>query len=284
MKGKWKGLLFGPAGVPHSAAKRSTEEGIKQVANLDLDCMELEFVQGVRMKPELARRVNDLRKKLGIELTVHAPYFINLNTKEPEKFRKSIERILDSARIGYLAGAKSVTFHAAFYQKDEPQKVYERVKAALEEILETLDKEGIEIDIRPETTGKPTQFGTLEEILKLSEEFKGRVYPCVDFAHLHARSVGKENTYEEFIRSLELIEDYLGREGLENMHIHISGIAYGPKGERNHLNLEESDMQYRELIQAFIDKDIKGCVVSESPNLEGDAIMLKKLYHELRNK
>ncbi len=282
--GKWKALLFGPAGVPHSSPKKSTEEGIKQVAKLGLDCMELEFVQGVRMKPDLARKVNRLRQKLGLELTVHAPYFINLNSREPEKVRKSIERILDSARIGYLAGAKSVTFHAAFYQKDDPEKVYQRVKVALIEILSTLDKEGIRIDIRPETTGKPTQFGTLEEILRLSQEFPGRVYPCVDFAHLHARYNGGQNSYEEFAETLDKIGKALGNEALENMHIHISGIAYGPKGEKNHLNLMESDMNYRDLIRAFVDKGIKGCVVSESPNLEGDALMLKKLYQELLNR
>ncbi len=281
---KWKGLLFGPAGVPHSSPKKSTEEGIKQVAKLGLDCMELEFVQGVRMKPELAKRVNRLRQELGLELTVHAPYFINLNSKEPEKVKKSIERILDSARIGYLAGAKSVTFHAAFYQNDDPEKVYKRVKDAIEEILETLDREGVKIDIRPETTGKPTQFGTVEEILKLSQEFPGRVFPCVDFAHLHARYNGGQNSYEEFMETLEKIEKYLGRDALENMHIHVSGIAYGPKGEKNHLNLEESDMNYRDLIRAFVDKNIKGCVVSESPNLEGDAILLKKLYLKLAGK
>ena len=246
--------------------------------------MELEFVQGVRMKPELAIKVNKVREKLGLELTVHAPYFINLSSHDQEKIDKSIKRIIDSAKIGSLAGARSVTFHAAFYQDESQRKVYDNVRKALEAILEALDREGIKIDIRPETTGKPTQFGTLEEILKLSEEFPGRIYPCIDFAHLHARSNGKENSYDEFINTLEQVENVLGREALNNMHIHVSGIAYGKKGEKYHLNLNESDMRYRELIKAFIDKDIKGCVISESPNLEQDARLLKETYLEVKGK
>ncbi len=280
----WPGLLFGTAGVPRSSPKKSTIEGLKHLKNLGLDCMELEFVQGVRMKPELARKVKKIKEDLGLELTVHAPYFINLSSFEEEKIKKSIERIVDSARIGFLAGARSVTFHAAFYQDIPKEKVYDNVKRALETILEMLDREGIEIDIRPETTGKPTQFGTLEEILKLSEEFPGRVYPCIDFAHLHARSNGRENSYEEFVRTLEQVENILGEDALNNMHIHVSGIAYGEKGEKYHLNLNESDMKYHELIKAFVDKNIKGCVISESPNLEEDARLLKDIYSKLKEK
>lgn len=284
MSFSWQGLLFGTAGVPRSSPKKSTIEGLKHIKNLGLDCMELEFVQGVRMKPELAIKVNKVRKKLGLELTVHAPYFINLSSHDQEKIDKSIKQIIDSAKIGSLAGARSVTFHAAFYQDESQRKVYDNVRKALETILEALDRESIKIDIRPETTGKPTQFGTLEEILKLSEEFPGRIYPCIDFAHLHARSNGKENSYDEFINTLEQVENVLGREALNNMHIHVSGIAYGKKGEKYHLNLSESDMRYRELIKAFIDKDIKGCVISESPNLEQDARLLKETYLELKGK
>ncbi len=284
MNPEWRGLLFGTAGVPRSSPKKSTIEGLKFLKKLGLECMELEFVQGVRMKPELAVEVNNVRKQLDLELTVHAPYFINLSSSDPEKVKKSIERILDSARIGYLAGARSVTFHAAFYQGEPQEKVYNNVKLALESILETLDHEGINIDIRPETTGKPTQFGTIEEILKLSEEFSGKVFPCIDFAHLHARSNGLENSYEEFIKTLETVEKALGKEALRNMHIHVSGIAYGTKGEKHHLNLKESDFKYQELIRAFLEKNIEGCIISESPNLEQDALLLKETYYKLKNK
>ena len=284
MSFNWPSLLFGTAGVPRSSPKKSTIEGLKHLKSLGLDCMELEFVQGVRMKPELARKVKKIKEELDLELTVHAPYFINLSSFEEEKIKKSIMRIVDSARIGFLAGARSVTFHAAFYQNIPEERVFDNVKRSLETILKILDQEGIDIDIRPETTGKPTQFGTLEEILKLSREFYGRVYPCIDFAHLHARSNGRENSYEEFVKTLEQVESVLGKNALENMHIHISGIAYGKKGEKYHLNLDESDLKYRELLKAFVDKDLKGCVISESPNLEDDARLLKNTYFNLRGK
>jgi deoxyribonuclease IV len=102
--------------------------------------------------------------------------------------------------------------------------------------------------------------------------------PCVDFAHLHARTNGKYNSYDEFSEIFQKIEKKLGKRGLDNMHIHITGIAYGPKGEKHHLNLKESDFKYKELAKAFRDFRIKGVVTSESPNIEEDALMMQKLY------
>jgi deoxyribonuclease-4 len=273
-------LRFGPAGVPISSPKRSTEEGIKTVHNLGLDCMEIEFVQRVSMSEETALRVNEVKEKYDVELTVHAPYYINLNSTDREKLEASKKRIIDAAKIGYLAGATSVTFHAAFYGKDNPKVVYNRVKRGLMDILEVLEKEGIKIDVRPETTGKQSQFGSLEEIIELSKELPG-VLPCVDFAHIYARYGGRWNTYEEFVEILNKLERGLGRDILENMHIHVSGILFGSKGEKEHLVFENSDFNYRELMRAFHDKGIKGCVICESPILEEDTILLKNVYEEI---
>jgi len=273
-------LRFGPAGVPISSPKRSTEEGIKTVHTLGLDCMEIEFVQRVSMSEETALKVKEVKEKYDVELTVHAPYYINLNSPDKEKLEASKKRVLDAARIGFLAGATSVTFHAAFYGKENPRVVYNRVKQGLTDILEILEKEGVSIDIRPETTGKPSQFGTLEEIIALSKELQG-VYPCVDFAHLHARYGGKWNSYEEFIEILNKLERSLGREILENMHIHVSGILYGSKGEKEHLTFDDSDFNYRELLRALYNKKVKGCIICESPTLEEDTILLKKVYDEI---
>lgn len=270
-------LLFGPAGVPLSSPKRETESGIKHVKNLGLDCMELEFVQSVRMKPLKAQKVKKIAEETGVRLTVHAPYYINLNSREEEKLLASKKRLIDAARIGYLAGAESVVFHAAFYQKRDPDEVYEKVKEALAEVMEILKEEGIKIDIRPETTGKPTQFGTVEEIISLSQEIPG-ILPCIDFAHLHARTNGGMNTYEDFMEVLEKIEKGLGKDALLRMHIHLSGIAYNEKGEKNHLNLEESDMRYKDLLKALKEKEVEGFLISESPNLEEDALLAKKIF------
>ncbi len=273
-------MRFGTGGVPLSAAKRSTEAGIQRIAELGLDHMEVEFVRGVKMKVDKAKDVAQIAKELGVTLTAHGPYYINLNSADEGKRRASIQRILDTARVGYALGAKSATFHAAYYGKDDPEVVYRRVRDALIEVLKTLRDENIRIKISPETTGKPNQFGTLEEILRLCDEVPG-IFPCVDFAHMHARSNGKLNTYDEFVSILGEIENVLGRNALQELHIHVSGIEYNENGEIEHLNLEESDFNYRDLLRALIDKGVGGYIVVESPNLEDDALLLKKTYREL---
>jgi len=275
-----KSLLFGTAGTPVSTKKRSSAAGITRIRELGLGCMELEFVRGVRMKEDTAQSVFESASASSVALSVHAPYYINLNSKEQEKIEASIERIYQSARIGALCSAQSIVFHPAYYQKDSSEMVYARVSELLGNLAAQLVEENIAAVLRPETTGKPSQFGNLEEILHLSSEIEG-ILPCIDFSHLHARSSGGQNSYDEFTHTLGRIEDTLGRTGLDDMHIHVSGIAYGPKGERNHLNLEESDFNYAELLRAFKDFDIKGLVICESPNLEGDALLLKNTFELL---
>ena len=273
------GLLFGTGGSPHSAATLSTTSGIERIAELGLGCMELEFVQGVRMGEASARQVAELAARLGVKLSAHAPYFINLNAKEPPKIRASQERILQTARIAALCGADSITFHTAFYLGDPPEKTYTTVKKHLREIMNQLKQENNRVWVRPELMGKPTQFGTLDEICDLCTELEG-VAPCIDFAHWHART-GRFNSYQEFASVLQQIEERLGRAALDDMHIHISGITYGLRGELKHLNLKESDLQYVELVQALKDHDAKGIVVCESPNLEEDALLLQETYNSL---
>lgn len=271
-------LHFGPAGIPNSLKKGGVKEGVIEVKRLGLDAMEIEFVRKIFLDEKKAREVKSVAKQLGVVLTVHAPYYINLYSKEEAKVRASIERILQSARIGHAAGAWSVCFHAGYYGGSEPKVVYEKIRDEVKEIVKQLQDEGIKIWIRPETTGKRTQFGELEELLKLSQEVE-MVMPTIDFAHLHAREVGALKRYEDFRRVLELVEKYLGKEGLRNMHIHVSGIEYSDKGEVRHLNLKESDLDYSQLLKVLKEFNVKGVVISESPNLEEDAIMLKTLYY-----
>jgi len=273
-------LLFGTGGVPVSAQPRSTEAGIERISELGLGCMEVEFVQGVRMSPNVAVSVGELAAKKNVALTAHGPYFINLNAVEPQKVHMSKERILQTARIAALLGARSITFHAAFYLKNTPVETYAMVKRHLQEVVNTLRKEGNKVTISPEVTGKLSQFGTLEEILQLSSEIEG-VAPCIDFSHWHART-GKANSYEEFSDILDQVEKKLGRWGLDNIHIHVSGIAYGKKGEIKHLMLPDSDFQYAELLKALKERKAKGVVICESvPYLEQDALLLQQTYREI---
>ena len=273
-----KKLLFGTAGVPRSTKGKNSISGIERVRELGLDCMELEFVQGVRMSEKGAKNVHEAGNKENVFLSVHAPYYVNLNSLEEKKLKASLERIYQAARIGSLCGAESIVLHAAFYQKSSNQEAYDMVSKALQKITQQLLDEGISVVLRPETMGKRTQFGTLEEVLSLSSEIEG-IMPCIDFSHMHARE-GRQNSYSEFIAILAKVEESLGKEGLLNMHMHISGIEYDRNGEKKHLTLKESDFNYPELLVAIKEFKITGMAICESPNLEEDGLLLRNIYYE----
>jgi len=272
-----KKLLFGTAGVPKSSTGTSTVSGIQRIAELGLDCLEVEFVQGVRMGSDTAQKVREAAERLGAALSVHAPYYINLNSVEQGKRMASQERILSSARLAEKLRAQSVVVHLGFYGREKPEMAYEEIKKGLHEVLSILKKERSPVVLRPETMGKKAQFGSLEEVLLLCREVDG-LQPCVDFSHIHARG-GKANTYLEFHRILKKVGKKLGDEALRNMHIHISGSVYNEKGEMRHVNLEESDFLFDEWVQALKDFDVRGMVICESPEQETDALMLKNLFY-----
>ena len=270
-------LNFLTAGMPLTTGTKGYKRALEILQEMNLDGLELEFVHGVR--------INDTNKEIvgssNLVKTIHAPFYINLNSKEEEKVEASVQRIIETARVAHQTGAFSITYHAAFYLGMDKETVYKQVKQQTKIITDTLDNEGIKVWVRPETTGKATQWGDLDEIIKLSKEFE-YVLPCVDFAHLHARYNGIYNTYDEFARIFEKIEKELpDKKPLKNFHAHIAGIAYGEKGEKHHLNLDESDMNYKDLLRAFKDFDVKGTIVCESPNIETDCKIMKDYYSSL---
>lgn len=271
-------LNFLTAGIPASAKKSSYEDGLKVLDELNLDGLEVEFVRGVRIS-DISREVLVKNNKNYI-FTAHAPFFINLNAKEPDKVDASIRRIIETAMVTNDFGGYSIVFHAAYYLGDNKEKTYNTVKQHLSTICNQMEEENNKIWIRPETTGKGTQWGDLDEIIKMSNEF-AQVLPCVDFAHLHARSNGGFNTYDDFCKIFERIGTEIGSYALNNFHAHIAGIAYGDKGEKHHLNFEDADMNYKDLLKAFKQFDVKGVVVCESPNIEVDTNLLKEYYSSL---
>lgn len=297
-------LRFGTAGLPFAHPAPKYPDGVAHLRKLGptgsdgLAHMEMEFVHGVvRKKKEESVKDESYQEKLrsymerhavtgkiarkhDITLSAHGPYYINLNAQEFQKVEDSKRRIIETAMVGQAAGAFSITFHPAFYMGISPDTVYTIVRKRLESIVEMIRQEGVTLTISPETTGKGSQFGSLDELILLAEETEG-VGLCIDFAHLHARSGGKQNTYDEFRTILGKVEDHLGTSMIKNMHIHLAGIAYSEKGERNHLILKRSDMNYPDLLRAFHDYDIAGAVVCESPNLQGDALLLKNLYQSM---
>lgn len=281
-------LRFGPGGVPLSTKNATIEgkkldarqSGILRLKELKLNHMEVEFVYGVNITEENAAALGKLAKQKDITLTVHAPYYINLASTEKAKYHASISRIEKTIWAADLMGAKSVTFHPAFYQKQSTEEVFEIVTQA---IIEIIQKSNPKCLISLETTGKQSQFGTVEELIKVAhtvnEKFMNfKCSICVDFTHIFARSNGKTNSYEDFDRILKDIKSGLGAEALKHLHIHTSGINYTEKGERNHLNLAESKFDYRSLLRALRDNKVSGWVVCESPSLEEDAMLMKDTY------
>lgn len=277
-----EGLLFGTAGVPHSAAADSTVSGIQRIRELGLDCLEVEFVRGVHMDAETAAAVRRAAEKHRVRLSVHAPYFINLNADDEGKRLQSQERLLKSARTAAACGAVSVVFHAGYYGGSEPEQAGRTIRAGLARVMSVIRQERLPVSLRVETMGKKSQFGSLDEVLSLCREVEG-LKPCLDFSHLYARE-GRVNSYGEFERVLAKVAKKLGLRALRDLHIHVAGVHYGQAGELKHLNLEEADFRYDEWLEALRASDAAGMVVCESPNLEQDALRLQSLYRNLVSK
>lgn len=271
-------LNFITAGMPLTTGKGSYPSAFEVLKNMELDGMELEFVHGVRMSDEHRNFVKDKSKDFVI--TAHGPFYINLNSQEADKIDASVQRIIDTASVASQAGAFSITYHAAFYMGKDKETVYNQVKEQTKRIIDVLDREKIEVWVRPETTGKGTQWGDLDEIIRLSNEFE-HVLPCIDFSHLHARFNGIYNTYDEFSRILEKLGNEVGQYAIDNFHGHLAGIEYTAKGEKNHLNLENSDMNYKDLLKVMKEFNVKGALVCESPNIEEDSKLLKEYYYSI---
>lgn len=274
-------LFFGTAGIPISTVPKSTENGIEQVKKLGLAAMELEFVQSVNISEEKAPLVKEAASKHGVTLTCHGQYFINLNSLDEKKRQASKQRVYIAAKRAFQCGGWSMCFHPGFYQGIEPKKTFEKVLSSLKEVVQRLENEGVKIWVRPETTGKASQFGSLDELIDISLEIGvDRVMPCIDFSHLYARSNGKYNSVPEFREVLEKVEKRLGKNAIKNMHCHVQGVEFTEKGERRHLPFSESQFNYTGLMQVLKEFSAKGVVICESPVMEHDALILQKAFQK----
>ncbi|MEP7286388.1 MAG: TIM barrel protein [Chloroflexota bacterium] len=274
-------IRMGTVGAPQGTPTSGTAAAIKYSRALGFDHLEIAWVQSVRVSDEACHEIAAAAAEHRLSLSVHAPYYINLNSLTADLMRKSDERLLAAARKGFLAGARDIVFHPGSYHTQPPEQVYERAREKLLEITEILRQEKVNVTLRPETMGKGAMFGTLEETIQLSRDVPG-VLPAIDFAHCHARD-GKHNSYAEFCEMLKAVEQGLGRAGLDHLHIHLSGIQYGPKGEKQHIPLNEADMKYRELLQALVDFDAKGSIAVEAPEPfhVADALTIQATYRRL---
>lgn len=273
---------FGTVGSPLSTPKKpgGSVGAVYQIASLGLSALELGWVQAVRVTPETCAQIAMAAKETEIVLSVHAPYFINLNASDDE-WLKSRQRLMDAAYYGFLAGATDIVFHPGSYFGERAAQVMGKVVSRLEGCVEELQAKGIEVTLRPETMGKSAMIGSLEDVLLMSREVP-QVQPCLDFAHLHARAGdGSMNSYDEWMRVLDAYASALGEDSLKHLHIHLSGIEYSAKGERNHLPIRESDFNVQALFTALHDRNCAGRILCESPNLETDALWMQETWDTL---
>ncbi|RLB08906.1 MAG: endonuclease IV [Deltaproteobacteria bacterium] len=260
-------ILLGPAGSPTD----STLEGVSEVKKLGLQAMEVEFTYGVRMSNTLAKKVGERAITEKIKLSVHAPYWINLNSTDAKKIKQSKQRILASCERAHYMGASPVVFHAAFYGKKAPDETYDVVAEQIRDMQSYIKKKGWDVKLAPETTGKISQFGTLDELIKLAKETKCLL--CVDFAHLYARNQGKIDYKKIFDKLCKL-------KHLKHLHSHFSGIEYGPKGEKNHM-IMDSNPPFKPLAREILKRKQNITIICESPVTWQDSMRMKAICQEL---
>ena len=272
-------FLFGTVGSPLSTPKNpgGTVGGIARTAELGLGALELAWVRSVAVTEAKCAEIRATAQEHTVAISIHAPYFINLNANGDE-WPRSRKRLMNAAHYGNLAGATDIVFHPGSYFGRDPKEVLQVALPRLRDCVKELRDAENPATLRPETMGKSAMLGSLEDTLAMASEIEG-VQPCIDFAHLHARpGDGSANSYEEWMRMLKLVKKYLGQGALKQIHIHLSGIAYGPKGEKNHLPLAEADLKYKELFKALRDSRCAGRILCESPKMEEDALVMQKRW------
>jgi len=254
-------IVFGPAGL---GPVKTAENVLEQYYKLGLRACEIAFTYSVYIKKdEDLERIGKKARALGIELSIHAPYYVNLNSDEKEKREATKKRILDCCKAGEKLGATLVVFHPGYYGKNK-EKAYDAIKEGIIEIMERIKKEGWKIKIAPETMGKINVFGSVEEISALVRE-TGCSF-CLDFAHILARE--KKVDFEK-IKKLFPQEEW---------HLHFSGIEYTEKGERNHRTTRKDE--WLELLKN-LPKNKKIIIINESPTLIDDSVEGLEIYKKL---
>lgn len=270
---------FGTVGSPLGTPKKpgGSVGAIEFSKSIGLHSLELGWVQSVRVTEATCALIKKTGSDQAMTLSVHAPYFINLNATADE-WPKSRKRLMDAAHYGNLAGATDIVFHPGSYFGNDPAEVLKIAIPRLQGCVDELRQAGNPVTLRPETMGKSAMLGSFEDTLEMSKAIEG-VEPCIDFAHLHARpGDGTMNTYDEWCMLLKSYQKALGKKALKRLHIHLSGIEYGPKGEKNHLAMAESDFKLNALFKALKDFGCAGRLLCESPIMEEDALNMKKAW------
>lgn len=270
---------FGTVGSPIGTPKRpgGSIGAIQFSKSIGLTSFELGWVQSVRVSEDTCAAIRAAALEQDVALSVHAPYFINLNA-DADEWPKSRKRLMDAAHYGNLAGASDIIFHPGSYFGNAPAGVLKVAIPRLKGCVDELRQNGNGATLRPETMGKSAMLGSLEDTLEMARSIEG-VEPCLDFAHLHARpGDGTMNTRREWSALLEAYARALGNPALRRLHIHLSGIEYGPKGEKHHLKLKDADLDLKALFQVLHELGCAGRILCESPIMEEDALKMKRAW------
>lgn len=281
-------IKFGPSG----AGELFEQEGFSKtidvpnwLAEKGLDLYEYSFGRGVRMGEETAKIYGAEFEKCGIEISVHAPYFINLATQEEDKAQNNHRYIKESIVALKNLGGKRCVFHPGsplkMQRSDAMNLLFERTDILLQDLY---DSGHSNIMLAVETMGKQAQLGDAQEVIDIVKRDK-MLYPCIDFGHLNSRTVGGLKSYDDYARLLEAFLNGVGYDKVNNMHVHFSKIEYSAKGEVRHLTFADDKFgpQFEPLAKALIDFDINPYIVCESAGTQTlDSIYMKNYYNSLK--
>ena len=275
---------FGPAGMPPAfkLLKQPVTEVPKYLRSEGLDSFEYEMVRW-GPKPQIRQETAETLGKKAVEhdvwLTAHGSYFINLTSLNEETLEASKRRLLACVQGASWMGAHIVVFHPGSYVGRPREHVFQTCVKAMEEVVEKMQSLNItRVHLAPETMGKPSQFGSIEEVLALCERVE-LTEPNIDWAHLHSRERGRFRKIDDVRKVMDQIEKTLGREALRNLHCHYSHIEFTDKGERRHHNVDRAEYgpDFELLAQLIVERDLKPVVACETPNLDIDAMKLRDL-------
>ena len=281
-----KKLRFGPAGKPVDF-KGDMLKVPEYLASIGLDALEYEAVRGVRISESKARKLGEEARRYDIVLSLHAPYYINLASRDEAKLKASIKRVIDSLKAAHWMGAYVVVVHIGYYKDHESRRsALKHAINALKIVEEQAQQLGInDVWIGPETTGKKTQIGSIEEIIEICNSIE-RCRPVVDWAHLHARALGMHIVkIDDVIKVIDELEKNLDPQALKPLHQHFSRIEYGSGGEKEHHTLSEEEFgpDFRIVCRGLKETGIEGVIISESPILDKDALVMKAICCEEEN-
>lgn len=277
-------IKFGPSGNSQSfydLGYSKTEQSAAYCRERGLDCFEYSFGRGVRMSDEKAISIKDAFLKEGVEISVHAPYFINFANPDEEMIKKSFAYVLDSARMLILMGGDRLVFHPATVGKMKRGEAVATAADNIKRLRDLIYENGYEnIKFCPETMGKLAQIGTVEEITEFCK-IDPCFTPCVDFGHVNAREGGSLKTTDDYLVRLRYMIENLGFERMKDFHVHFSKIMYSGKGEIKHLTFEDSvyGPEFYPLAVALKELKLEPYIVSESAGTQAeDSAEMKRIY------